>query len=105
MAQTKTLADLPEEIRARVADATLAHVGTDEPSRLVAARVDQLRVGDVAYVLAFGAWRSGVVVKLTRTRATIAYRTPSNRDLVRLATTSTARVGAYFFTSLHPERA
>lgn len=100
---TKSLA-AAAAIPAELQRAALTHFGTCERDELVAARVDQLRVGDVAVVHAFGAWRTGVVVKVTRTRASIAYRTPSNPTLVRVATTSTPGVHQFFFDN-HPGRA
>lgn len=100
---TKTLS-AAAAVPAWLADMTATCIGTSEPGEDVSARIEQLRVGDYARVHAFGAWRRGVVVKLTRTRATVAYRTPSNPTLVRIATTATPRVGRYFFAN-HPERA
>ena len=70
------------------------HVGITKPADLRSRPRETWRPGEVAMVHAFGAWRTGVIVKVGRTRATVAYITPSNRQLVRFATTDDVRIGA-----------
>jgi hypothetical protein len=72
------------------------HVGITEPADLRARPRETWRTGEVAIVHAFGAWRTGIIVKVGRTRATVAYMTPSNRQLVRYATTDDVRIGAHW---------
>lgn len=45
---------------------------------------------------AFGQWRVGVIVKVGTKRATVAYATPSNRTLVRFATSADVRIGEFW---------
>lgn len=73
-----------------------AHLGITEPADLRARPRETWRPGEVAMVQAFGAWRTGIIVKVGRTRATVAYITPSNRLLIRFATTDDVRIGAYW---------
>lgn len=73
------------------------HMATVAPENTAEVVIDLLHPGDVALVHAFGAWRQGVVVKRTPTRVTIAYITPSNRDVIRAATTAGPRVNLYHF--------
>lgn len=49
-------------------------------------------VGEVAWVHAFGAFRRGIVVKVTPTKAHVAYLVPSNLDTIRVAADTHAKV-------------
>ncbi len=87
----QTLAALPAELL----EAVGWHVETAQLEETRRAVVARLEAGDTAYVEAFGTWRLGVVVKKGRTRACVAYTTPSSRGRIYLATTDQVRV-AYF---------
>jgi hypothetical protein len=66
------------------------HMTRTEREALVLA--PSLAVDDVVWVHAFGARRRGLVVKLTKTRAEVAYITASNPGLVRRATVRQSEV-------------
>lgn len=79
-----------------------ARMGTTNVAALVARPRESWQVGRTAMVHAFGAWRTGIIVKVGRTRATVAYITPSNPTQVRVATTDDLRIGQYWTRDRDP---
>lgn len=50
-----------------------------------AARRNPPYVGEVAWASAFGAFRRGLIVKVTKTKAHVAYVTPASPGIIRVA--------------------
>lgn len=68
----------------------------DSVNRTKPAQLAELTVGQPVYVFAMGGfWRLGVVVKLTKVRATVAYTTPSSAGRVYLKASPIIRVGVH----------
>lgn len=65
----------------------LAEVMATQPHKWTPRRPDEPhKVGDVRWVNAFGRQRRGIVVKVARTRTTIAYVVPNSPDAIKTAT-------------------
>lgn len=63
----------------------LNHVRATAPAAGNARRQSPPYVGEFAWANAFGATRRGVVVKVTKTKAHVAYVTPASPGIIRVA--------------------